>query len=247
MKRFYREVTVVEADGGYRVHLDHRPIKTQGGRPQVLPSRTLAQALAAEWADQGETIDLARFQFRDLADYAIDVIAPDPADVIATLTRFAETDTLCYRAWPDEPFAARQSAGWDPLILAAEARYGVRFTRVAGVIHRPQPPETLATLHAHLTRYNPFTLAALHTLTSLTASLIVGLAALEPGADLDALWQAANLEELWQAELWGKEPEAEARRERRRADFVAAATLGIMPGAEFPSAHEHQRPSIGTD
>ena len=31
MKRFYKEVAVEEADGGYRVTLDGRPIRTQGG------------------------------------------------------------------------------------------------------------------------------------------------------------------------------------------------------------------------
>jgi chaperone required for assembly of F1-ATPase len=34
----------------------------------------------------------------------------------------------------------------------------------------------------------------------------VGLAAIEDGADLDALWDAASLEEDWQAELWARMP-----------------------------------------
>jgi chaperone required for assembly of F1-ATPase len=228
MKRFYREVSCAPADPGWRVLLDGRPIRTQGGRLQVVPTRALAEAMAAEWAEQAETIDTAGFVLRDLADYAIDVIAPDPAPVRATLLGFAQTDTLCYRAYPDEPFAARQQADWDPLVMAAETRFDVQFVRVAGVIHRPQPPATIDRLRARLDQIDPFGLAALHTLTSLAASLIIGLtalenAALEPAADLAALWDAAHLEELWQAELWGKEPEAEARRARRRDAFFAAA------------------------
>ena len=77
MKRFYREVTVGEDSGGWRVLLDGRAIKTAGGRPQVVPSRSLAEALAAEWADQGDEIDPKAFMLRDLADYAIDVAAGD--------------------------------------------------------------------------------------------------------------------------------------------------------------------------
>ncbi len=63
---------------------------------------------------------------------------------------------------------------------------------------------------------------ALTTLTTLAASLVIGLAALSGGADADTLWNAANLEEDWQAELWGKDHEAEARRARRLGAFGAA-------------------------
>ncbi|MGB3377716.1 MAG: molecular chaperone, partial [Allopontixanthobacter sediminis] len=55
------------------------------------------------------------------------------------------------------------------------------------------------------------------------ASLCIGLAALRPDADLDALWDAANLEELWQAELWGQDAEAEARLAQRHAEFRRGA------------------------
>jgi chaperone required for assembly of F1-ATPase len=228
MKRFYREATLGEVAEGYRVLLDGRAVKTQGGRPQVVPSRALAQAMVAEWAEQGDPIDPTGFLYRDLADYAIDVIASAPDATRATLAGFAETDTLCYRAYPDEPFAPRQQAEWDPIVTAAEARFGVQFVRVAGVIHRPQPGATLATLRAHLDTYDALALAALHTLTSLSASLIIGLAALDSAAEPAALWDAANLEELWQADVWGKEPEAEARRARRRADFLAATRFARL-------------------
>lgn len=223
MKRFWKEAGVVEAPGGFGVHLDGRRVRTQGGSEQVVPSRDLALALAAEWADQGETVDPARFVFRDLADFAIDVIAPDPAPMCAGILRFAESDTLCYRAEPDEPLAARQSEVWSPIVAAAEARWQVKFISVSGIIHRAQPPETLGRLGQVLAECDPFTLSALNTLASLAASLIVALSAIERGADIEALWRAAQLEELWQAELWGQDAEAEARRARHQAAFISAA------------------------
>ncbi|MDE2403746.1 MAG: molecular chaperone [Sphingomonadales bacterium] len=223
MKRFWKQAGVAGGAEGWQVTLDGRAVKTQGGRPQVVPTAALAAALAAEWDGQPEEIDPARFVLRDLADYALDVIAADPAPVANTLLGYAETDTLCYRGDPGEALTRRQEADWEPLLAAAEARHGVRFVRVAGIIHRPQPPETRARLGEVLAALDPFTLAALQTLTSLAASLVIGLAALEPEADLPHLWNAANLEEDWQAELWGKDAEAEARRERRRATFLAAA------------------------
>ncbi|ANY19932.1 ATP12 chaperone protein [Tsuneonella dongtanensis] len=223
MKRFWNDVSVVESDGGWRVALDGRPIRTQMGAAQVIPTRALADMLAAEWASQGEEIDAASFPLRDMADYAIDMVAGARDDTIDKLLRYAETDTLCYRADPDEPLWKRQQAVWEPLLTAFEAREGVRLERVSGIVHRAQPAETLACLRARLAALDPFTLAALEVMTSLAASLSVGLSALLPDADAEALWDAAELEEAWQVELWGSDALAEERRVKRRADFLRSA------------------------
>lgn len=228
MKRFWREVTVGAVDGGWLVALDGRALKTQQKRAQVVPTLALAETLADEWRGQGDEVVAAAFVFRDLADYAIDVVAPNRVETIARLLAFAETDTLCYRAEPDEPLGHRQRAQWEPLLKAAEARHGVRFERVAGIVHRAQPAGTLARLREHLEALDPFTLAALATLASLAASLTIALAALEPGADVEALWSAANLEEDWQAEQWGADTEAQALRARRFAQFESAARFAAL-------------------
>ena len=222
MKRFYKEVAVEEANGGYRVTLDGRPIRTQGGAPQIVPTRPLAEAMAEEWRAQGEDIDTKAFALRDLADFAIDHVAPDPAAAAARLLPYAETDTLCYRADPDEPLYRRQLELWEPLVRAAEARHGIRLERVSGIVHRPQPAETLQTLRGTLEALDPFALAALETLTRLAASLTIGLLALEPDADAEALFAAANCEQDWQAELWGWDVQAEDARKTRLAAFRQA-------------------------
>ena len=228
MKRFYKTAGVAEADGGWRVVLDGRGIKTVAGRAQIVPTHALAEALAAEWAAQGEEIDPTIYVYRDMADYALDVVAPDPAQAVRDLLPYAETDTLCYRAEPDEALYQRQWAVWEPLLVAAEARYGVQFTRISGIIHQHQPEATLARLAAVMEVMDSFQLAALRNLASLAASLVLGLAALDPVADVETIWDAANLEEDWQAELWGKEYEAQAKRARRLGIFAAAARFGAM-------------------
>lgn len=228
MKRFYTQAQAAPAEHGWRVELDGRAVKTAAGKQQVVPGQPLAAALAAEWAAQGETIDPAGFVLRDLADFAIDVITDDPAAIRTTLLRYAETDTLCYRAEPGEPLHRRQVERWEPLLATAEARYGVSFARISGIIHQPQPPATLERLDAVLAALDPFTLAALNVMTSLSASLIIGLAALDPRADVGALWIAAELEEEWQAEQWGRDAEAEDRRTRRAAAFAAAAQFAAL-------------------
>jgi chaperone required for assembly of F1-ATPase len=219
MKRFWKEVGVEPAADGWRVTLDGRPIRTQGGRPQLLPSRAVAEALAEEWRAQGDEVDPQGFPLRDLADYALDHVAADRAAAIAGLLRYAETDTLCYRADPDEPLYRRQQALWEPLVAAFEARHGVRLERVSGIVHRPQPAATMARLGEILAAHDDLTLAALATLAPLAASLSVALEALEPGADADALFAAANCEQDWQAELWGWDVEAERARAAKLAAF----------------------------
>ena len=231
MKRFWIEATVAAAGSGWQVLLDGRAVKTQAGSAQIVPSPALAAALADEWAAQGATVDPDSLPLRDLADLAIDVTAADRAGTIAALLRYAETDTLCYRADPEDPLHTRQIELWEPLLLAAEARWQVQFERVSGVIHRPQNAETLARLAHALAAHDHFTLAALTTLSALSASLTIALAAIEPGADATVLWDAANLEEDWQAELWGTDAEASERRARRSAAFSAAQRFAQLAGA----------------
>ncbi|MFT4026869.1 MAG: ATP12 family protein [Novosphingobium sp.] len=232
MKRFYQTVSAEAAADGWRVLLDGRPIKTVGGQPQVVPTRKLAKALAAEWEAQGPEIALELFILRDQADYAIDVVAPNRTAAIRSLLAYAETDTLCYRAEHGEALHDRQLIVWEPLLTAAEDRWDVRFERIGGIIHQVQPPETLARLEAELAALDDFALTALRNTASLSASLVIGLAALEPDADPHALWNAANLEEDWQAELWGKDWEAMELRDKRFAAFAAAMRFAELSRAE---------------
>ena len=228
MKRFYKEVTTDHQAGGWRVLLDARPIKSVAGRPQVVPTEALAQGLAAEWAGQGEEIAASAFILRDMADYAIDVVGPDRDIAIQQILPYGETDTLCYRAEEYDPLRRQQEAVWEPLLVAAEQRLDIRFERISGIMHHPQPAPTLLRLEEVLAERDDFVLAALRTLAGLAASLVIGLAALEDGADVAALWDAASLEEDWQAEFWGKDAEAVARRAKRREHFLAAARFAVL-------------------
>jgi len=224
IRRFYKEVSVAEVSGGWQVMLDARGLKTVGGQPQIVPSHALAAALAAEWAQQGEKIDPKTLPLRDMADYALDVVAAEPGELAAQLTAYADTDTLCYRADPDEPLHARQWEVWEPLVAGFEASSGLTLVRVSGILHRPQDAAVLAALEQRLAGENIFVLAGLEVMTKLAASLITALLGLETSdeACARALWQAACLEEEWQADLWGRDWEAEERSAVREADFMRA-------------------------
>jgi len=227
VKRFYRDVSIGEVivgeAGGYQVLLDGRAIRTQGGAPQIAPTRALVEIMAEEWRSQGPEIDIRSFPLRDLVDYAIDQVAPAREASIAKLLGYAETDTLCYRADPDEPLFQRQQELWEPMVTASEATYGIRFERISGIVHRSQPEATLAGLRARLEALDDFALAGLLTLASLAASLIAALAVLDQHGEPDAMFAAANLEEDWQAQQWGWDVEAEKVRAVREEAFRLAA------------------------
>jgi chaperone required for assembly of F1-ATPase len=222
LKRFYDRAGVEPAAGGFRVVLDGRPVRTAMGQPQIVPRRGLAQLLADEWNVQGRQIGAGDLPLRDLADFAIDVVMPQRGATIQAILRFGETDTLCYRADPDEPLHARQLRVWEPVLRGIESRHGIVLERVSGVLHRRQRQSTLDVFRGLLDNHDAYTLSALRSLASLAASLVVALAALDGTADAEALWHAANLEEDWQAEHWGWDRNAEQRRAQKLGEFTRA-------------------------
>ncbi|TRD12661.1 molecular chaperone [Erythrobacter insulae] len=224
MKRFYDAVDMLQTETGWQVTLDGRGLKTVKGSPQIVPSQTLAKALAQEWDSQGEKLDPAKFQLRDMTDYAIDVVSSDIAGHADKIVTYGDTDTLLYRGDPEDALYARQQQVWEPLVSAFEQREGITLTRISGIIHKPQSEDALAKLRERLCAFSNFELAGIETKTSLAASLIIALSALERDEEPDAiaLWQAASLEEEWQADLWGRDLEAEHRRAKRQNDFLTA-------------------------
>jgi chaperone required for assembly of F1-ATPase len=220
MKRFWKDVRV-EADRG--IALDGRPVRTPGRAPLILPTPQLAEAVAQEWRDVGETIDPRAMPLTGLANAAIDRVGSDPALFAAGLARYAENDLLCYRADGPAPLVERQKAAWDPLLDWARTRYDINFSTVTGVIHSPQPPATIARLGEAMSALGPFHLAGMSPLVTIGGSLVAALALLEGAADRDTVWSAVNLDEDWQAEQWGEDDLATRTREANRAEWDAAA------------------------
>ena len=75
MKRFYKDVSVAARKDGHAVLLDGKPVRTPGGNALILPSESLASAIAAEWRDQGEDIIAASMPLLRLSNTVIDGVA----------------------------------------------------------------------------------------------------------------------------------------------------------------------------
>ena len=225
-KRFYKDATVVASDGGFAVLLDGRPVKTPARRSLSLPRRDVAEVVAAEWNGQGERIDPATMPATRLANTVIDGIADDPIAVRDDLACFVETDLLYYRAGMPEPLVERQRRYWDPILRRAEERLGARFVLGEGVMHVAQPKATLESARSLIGREtDPFRIAALHQITTLTGSALIALDIAAGGLDLDLAWDAAHVDEDWNREQWGADEEADSRRASRHADMRAAVAM----------------------
>lgn len=225
MKRFWKDVALVEEGGSWAIGLDRRLLKTPARATLLVESRPLADAIAEEWRACGEEIDPREMPLTGFANAAIDHVAPDPARFTASLAQYAEGDLLCYRADHPPRLIAAQAVAWDPLLDWARHRYGVEFVIATGIMHVPQPPETVAALAAGLEQADPFQLAALSPIVTIGGSLITALALFERDIDLDTAWQAVSVDERWQIDEWGADDEAVASLANRHRDFAAAARL----------------------
>ncbi|KPQ05966.1 MAG: Chaperone required for the assembly of the mitochondrial F1-ATPase [Rhodobacteraceae bacterium HLUCCA12] len=224
-KRFWTEASVRPEGNGFAVQLDGRPVKTPAKAPLIVPTRALAEKIAAEWHAQDDKIQPDTMPATRTANSAIDKVSAEFDAVADLVAAYGETDLLCYRADAPQALRARQDAAWDPLLDWAAARYGLRFVVVTGVMPHPQPPETVAALAQRVARLSAFELTAFHDLVAMTGSLVIGLAVID-GQDVpERLWQTSRIDEDWQTEQWGEDDEARALALLRRKSFLDAAAF----------------------
>lgn len=224
-KRFYQSVGVAETEGGYAVTLDGRQVKTPAKKLLALPSKALAEAVAAEWDAQESVINPGLMPLTRTANAAIDAVGQRFAEVADEIARYAGNDALCYRAEDPARLAERQRLTWDPLLEAAAAELGARFRLGAGVMHVGQDEALVAAYRKALDGFSPLQLAALHTVTSITGSAVIALLLARGKHAAEALWSAAHVDEDWNAELWGEDAEAKRIRAYKRKEYDAAALI----------------------
>lgn len=225
LKRFYTDVSVLEAEDGFAVALDGRVAKTPAKARLCFPTQALAEAVATEWTAQGQTIDPATMPLTRLANAAIDGVSREREAVAAEIVKYAGSDLVCYRAEGPERLVARQAALWDPILAFARDGLGARFMLAEGVMFVEQPASSLEAVAAAAPLDDVFALAGLSVLTTISGSALIAIAVRTGAMSLEDAWAAADLDEAWSAEVWGADSEAEARRAARRRDFEAAALM----------------------
>ncbi len=217
-KRFYKSAAVTDQLG---IALDGRHVKTPLKAALVLPTRALAEAVAAEWDAQVDVINPHAMPLTKLANTGIDRATTEKSKIAAEILEFAGSDMVCYRAESPAGLVKYQTTHWDPIIAWAKADLKVDFATVNTITHKRQSPAALQALEAHITSLDPFSFVAVHNLSTLTGSALLAAMTAAGKIPADAAWLAANVDEDWQIETWGEDAEAAARRAGRLVEFSA--------------------------
>jgi chaperone required for assembly of F1-ATPase len=223
-KRFYKAAGVTEAEGGFGITLDGKPVRTPSGHPLTAPTREIADGMAAEWNAQVELINPLTMPLTRFANSVGEGVVGRVDAVADDIAKYLGSDLLFYRAAHPEALVAREAASWDPVLFWAADTLGAHFILAEGIVHVRQPEAAIAAARAALPR-DPWSVAALHVVTTLTGSVLLALALKHGLLDPDQVWSAAHVDEDWNSEKWGIDEEVAARRAARLVDFRAAADV----------------------
>ena len=144
MKRFWKQAQAVERDGGWGVELDGKPLRTPAREPLIVPTKALAEAIAAEWNGVEDKIDPGAMPLTGLANAAVDRVAPDKEAFAQGVGALRGGRS---RLLPRRRAAARSSSGRPSCGTRCSAGAGGASTstsgRRAGIVHVDQPAATI--------------------------------------------------------------------------------------------------------
>ena len=224
LKRFYKETSVAQQGDVWQVLLDTRAVKTPGKAALGLPTKALAEALAAEWAAQGEMVVPDTMPLTQFSCSAIDRVAPSMGLISSQVAGFAETDLIAYPAATPVDLRADQDAHWlAPLEKLGEL--GWIIARTESLLPIDQDPDLKSRAQAWLESKEPFALTAIASLIEASGSFFLTYLHAEGHLDAEALIAACTIEDRYNLRKWGAEEEAEELLARREVDLRAAAQM----------------------
>lgn len=224
-RRFYKKAGAGPHENGFALFLDGKMVKTPGRKPLAVANRAIAEALAAEWDEQGERIDPFTMPVTRIVNAAIDRIGGEMAAVRAEIVKYAGTDLVCYRAEAPPSLVGAQDAAWSPLVAWAREALGARFVLATGVVPVRQDDGALAAIARAVAPFNVLPLAALSAVTTLTGSAVIALALARGRLSAEEAWSAAHVDEDWQMSQWGRDEAAILARAFRWREMAASALI----------------------
>jgi chaperone required for assembly of F1-ATPase len=229
--RFYKEVKIIQRDGGYAVELDGQLVLTPGGKPQTVASKALVEAIAAEWCAQGKKVIPATMPLTGYVNTAIDRIGNNREVIFKNVLNFAGTDLLCYRCEEPEDLATRQNEYWQPLLDWAADSMGVELEVTHSILPLRQPIKAIEALVHKLQKMNDMEIAGIASLAAACGSLIIALALADGKIDPAHAFDCSQLDQIYQNERWGVDEEAKSRQKNIKNDIASAALFLSLLGS----------------
>uniref|UniRef100_A0ABM5FC63 ATP synthase mitochondrial F1 complex assembly factor 2 n=1 Tax=Pogona vitticeps TaxID=103695 RepID=A0ABM5FC63_9SAUR len=227
-KRFYKNVTISQGEGGFEINLDHRKLKTPQAKLFTVPSETLALAVATEWDSQKDTIKSYTMHLTTLCNTALDNPSQRSKDqLIQSAVKFLETDTICYRVEEPPALEELQKNEWDPVIKWAEDRYEVVIGSSTSIMGPNIPQRTKDVFVSHLASYNSWALQGIEYMVTQLKSLILSMGLLDKHLTVEEAVLLSRLEEEYQIQRWGHVEWAHDYDMYQMRARTAAATLFV--------------------
>ncbi|KAK9840420.1 hypothetical protein WJX74_009658 [Apatococcus lobatus] len=202
--RFYKTVGIQEAEGktGFEVTLDGKPLRSPARKDFILPTKSLALAIAAEWEWQdSKRVRPFTMPMMTLASTAIDQPRTSQ-QIIATLAEWLHTDALCCRE-TDGPVADLQALVFNPILEWARKELDADFVVSESILGAPQPAEVVSRVSQSFEDLDTWHLTALDAMAGACRSVILGFALLKGQLRVKDAIAAARLEEDVQIQEWG--------------------------------------------
>lgn len=206
MKRFYKNASVEQAEGLYYIHLDGRAVRCPSGAMLTTPSEALAQELQKEWAAQEENIIPDTMPLTQILTTQIDRVGQERAAMQESLFKYLDTDLLCYRCGDEPPGqAAAQSTSWDPWLRWFSMRYDADLKTTNDIVALKQSASAHDAVKNNVQYMDDAYFTVIQLVTSLSGSLVLGLAFVEKAISAKAVFDAAHVEEDFKAQIYDRD------------------------------------------
>ena len=205
-KRFYKLVAVEGEGAEWRVLLDGMQLRTPGKVKLSVPSKALAETLAAEWEAQTEKINPSLMPVTRLVNVAIEQTPSRRSELIAEARRYAETDLICYRAPEPRILKERQSAAWDAWLEWGAAQ-GVALRSTDQLQAIQQVGDSLANVERFAKSLDNISLTLFVHFVAVFGSVVLAMAVMQGEVSAGEAFDISRVDAVYQIELWGEDEE----------------------------------------
>ena len=225
-KRFYTMASTTKTEEGYAIQLDGKTVQTSLKQDLIAPTKSLADAIVLEWADQGENIVPDTMPLTQILTTAIDKIR-DRKAITDSAMRYLDTDLVCYWAKEPEELHRRQKEIWGRWVKWFDEQFEVPLYTTQKIDALKQEAEAHKRAWNYIEALDDYYFTILHIMTSQSGSLVLALAFVEGEASSEEVFNASYLEDLYKAEIYnedkyGAAPDEESEREAFKRDTQAA-------------------------
>ena len=223
LKKFYKIAEAGTAPGGYAIRLDGKIVRTPLTNPLLLASRGLAEAIAEEWAAQGNEIKPLSMPLTQLANTMMDKAKGDDRRLMNTeLAGYAASDLVCYFATHPVILVNRQKEYWLPVIEGMKEKHGIILETISGIQYHHQPEESLKKMKSLIEGLDAADFTVVQAAAATAGSVAIAFGLLDRLLSPEAAYQAACVDEIYQLEQWGEDTEA-----RKRLDVIKSELISI--------------------